>query len=125
MICSVRFALRFALAPAPAPAPAGEDKDWCYNNFINARAMKSAQSVRVQLQRIMERSGLRLLSTPFTSADYYVNIRKALVEGLFMHVRPPCGCGGSPPASGSWPAGRGGRWFMVWRPDREQQRLRG
>ena len=29
--------------------------DWCYENFINNRTMKSAESVREQLLRIMER----------------------------------------------------------------------
>jgi pre-mRNA-splicing factor ATP-dependent RNA helicase DHX15/PRP43 len=34
----------------------------------------------------MSRSGLALVSTPFTSRDYYRNIKRALVAGFFMCV---------------------------------------
>ena len=34
----------------------------------------------------MQRQGLRLCSTDFSSKDYYINIRKCLVEGFFMQV---------------------------------------
>nr|CAX73039.1 Putative pre-mRNA-splicing factor ATP-dependent RNA helicase [Schistosoma japonicum] len=63
-----------------------EDPQWCYDNFINFRSLKSADNVRVQLSRIMDRFSLRRLSTDFTSRDYYINIRKALVSGFFMQV---------------------------------------
>ncbi|KAH8372598.1 hypothetical protein KR009_000586, partial [Drosophila setifemur] len=63
-----------------------EDPNWCYENFINFRSLKSADNVRQQLARIMERFNLRRTSTEFTSKDYYVNIRKALVQGFFMQV---------------------------------------
>lgn len=66
---------------------AAEDSNWCYDNFVNARAMKSADNVRGQLVRIMTRFGLRLCSTDFSSRDYYPNIRKALLAGYFMQVR--------------------------------------
>ncbi|XP_016958680.1 ATP-dependent RNA helicase DHX15 homolog isoform X1 [Drosophila biarmipes] len=63
-----------------------EDPNWCYENFINFRSLKSADNVRQQLARIMDRFNLRRTSTEFTSKDYYVNIRKALVQGFFMQV---------------------------------------
>ncbi|KAH8331351.1 hypothetical protein KR074_001600, partial [Drosophila pseudoananassae] len=63
-----------------------EDANWCYENFINFRSLKSADNVRQQLARIMDRFNLRRTSTEFTSKDYYVNIRKALVQGFFMQV---------------------------------------
>ncbi|XP_017079212.1 putative pre-mRNA-splicing factor ATP-dependent RNA helicase PRP1 isoform X1 [Drosophila eugracilis] len=63
-----------------------EDPNWCYENFINFRSLKSADNVRQQLSRIMDRFSLRRTSTEFTSKDYYVNIRKALVQGFFMQV---------------------------------------
>jgi pre-mRNA-splicing factor ATP-dependent RNA helicase DHX15/PRP43 len=59
---------------------------WCYDNFISARAMGSANSVRDQLARLMDRLGLQLCSTPFASSDYYTNIKKALCAGMFMQV---------------------------------------
>lgn len=63
-----------------------EDPQWCYDNFVNYRSLKSADNVRQQLSRIMDRFSLKRSSTEFTSKDYYINIRKALVNGFFMQV---------------------------------------
>lgn len=63
-----------------------ESASWCYDNFLNARAMKSADSIRSQLMRIMNRFGLELKSPDFNSKDYYSNIRKCLLAGFFMQV---------------------------------------
>lgn len=63
-----------------------EDPSWCYENFINYRAMKSADNVRQQLVRIMARFNLKLCSTDFSNRNYYINIRKALLAGYFMQV---------------------------------------
>jgi hypothetical protein len=35
---------------------------------------------------------LRRTSTEFTSKDYYLNIRKALLQGFFMQVSDWCCC---------------------------------
>ncbi|CAG0895443.1 unnamed protein product [Cyprideis torosa] len=63
-----------------------DDPQWCYENFLNYRSLKSADNVRQQLSRIMDRFKLPRTSTDFTSRDYYVNIRKCLVAGFFMQV---------------------------------------
>uniref|UniRef100_A0A7N2R3I7 RNA helicase n=1 Tax=Quercus lobata TaxID=97700 RepID=A0A7N2R3I7_QUELO len=63
-----------------------EDLLWCYENFVNQRVLKAADSVRQQLVRIMARFNLRLCSTNFNCRDYYINIRKAMVAGYFMQV---------------------------------------
>lgn len=63
-----------------------KDPHWCYNNFIDDRALKSADNVRTQLARILQKLGVKLVSTDFSSKDYYVNIRRALVEGFFMQT---------------------------------------
>lgn len=63
-----------------------EDPNWCYENFVNQRALKSADNVRQQLVRIMTRFNLKLCSTDFNSRDYYINIRKAMLAGYFMQV---------------------------------------
>ncbi|XP_071947736.1 putative pre-mRNA-splicing factor ATP-dependent RNA helicase PRP1 [Antedon mediterranea] len=63
-----------------------EDPQWCYDNFIQYRSMKSSDNVRQQLARIMDRFALKRTSTDFNSKDYYMNIRKALVSGFFMQV---------------------------------------
>ena len=64
----------------------GKNDRWCYDNYINHRSMSSAANVREQLQRIMTRFNLKLLSNSFESADYYINIRKCLLCGFFMHI---------------------------------------
>ncbi|XP_033106821.1 putative pre-mRNA-splicing factor ATP-dependent RNA helicase PRP1 [Anneissia japonica] len=63
-----------------------DDPQWCYDNFIQYRSMKSADNVRQQLARIMDRFAVKRTSTDFNSKDYYMNIRKALVSGFFMQV---------------------------------------
>jgi len=63
-----------------------EDPQWCYDNFLNYRSLKAADNVRQQLAKIMKRLNLDLVSTEFTSKEYYVNIRKCLVSGFFMKV---------------------------------------
>ncbi|KAI0225509.1 DEAH-box ATP-dependent RNA helicase prp43 [Massospora cicadina] len=63
-----------------------EDPNWCYQNYLNHRALKSADNVRTQLKRIMDRLNLPCVSTPFESSDYYQNIRKAIASGFFMQA---------------------------------------
>ncbi|KAG2465613.1 DHX15 helicase, partial [Polypterus senegalus] len=63
-----------------------ESVQWCYDNFINYRSLMSADNVRQQLSRIMDRFNLPRRSTEFTSRDYYINIRRALVTGFFMQA---------------------------------------
>jgi pre-mRNA-splicing factor ATP-dependent RNA helicase DHX15/PRP43 len=63
-----------------------QDPNWCYENFINSRSLKAALNVRQQLERIMDRNKIVLVSTEFTSKDYYTNIRKAVLSGYFMKV---------------------------------------
>ena len=64
----------------------GDDKGWCWDNFLNVRSLVSADSVITQLKRIMQRLELPLVSADFSSKDYYTNIRKCLLEGAFMQV---------------------------------------
>ena len=46
----------------------------------------SADTMRQQLSRIMDRFALPRRSCDFTSKEYYVNIRKALIAGFFMQT---------------------------------------
>jgi pre-mRNA-splicing factor ATP-dependent RNA helicase DHX15/PRP43 len=64
----------------------GEDQKWCFNNYVNFRAMKSADNVRSQLVRICARYSISLISTGFTDKLYYLNIRKSILSGYFMQV---------------------------------------
>ncbi|KAF2804888.1 P-loop containing nucleoside triphosphate hydrolase protein [Mytilinidion resinicola] len=63
-----------------------EPKQWCYDHFLNYRALTQADNVRTQLKRIMEKNEIELMSTPFEDKRYYENIRRALVAGFFMQV---------------------------------------
>ncbi|KAK3821204.1 MAG: P-loop containing nucleoside triphosphate hydrolase protein [Benniella sp.] len=68
---------------------AGDDQKWCYDNFLNYRTLKSADNVRTQLKRYMERCDLELVSLPFDEkprGSYYTGIRKALTCGYFMQA---------------------------------------
>ena len=49
---------------------AGENKEWCWDNFVNFRSMQSAESVREQLARIM-----RKLSLPLVRFTHYCILR--------------------------------------------------
>mmetsp|Transcript_18653 Transcript_18653/g.39204 ORF Transcript_18653/g.39204 Transcript_18653/m.39204 type:complete len:698 (-) Transcript_18653:307-2400(-) len=60
--------------------------NWCFENFLNHRALRSAESVRDQLARLMMKKDLALVSTEWGSPDYYTNIRKCLLAGFFMQV---------------------------------------
>ena len=62
----------------------GMDPDWCWNNFINYRALKQANDIKNQLERILKQQGCSTKSNPPTDPLYYVNIRKCLVSGFFM-----------------------------------------
>jgi len=63
-----------------------DPSSFCYDNYINARSMKSAESVREQLKRSMERLNLQMITTDFHDKEYYPNIRRCLVSGFFMQV---------------------------------------
>jgi pre-mRNA-splicing factor ATP-dependent RNA helicase DHX15/PRP43 len=68
------------------PEAQADPKKWCHDHFLSLRALQSADNVRQQLLRIMEREELVLISTPFEDKKYYENIRRALVAGFFMQV---------------------------------------
>ncbi|OQE27247.1 hypothetical protein PENSTE_c004G00570 [Penicillium steckii] len=61
-------------------------KQWCHDHFLSLRSLQSADNVRMQLLRIMDREELEMVSTPFDDKKYYENIRRALCAGFFMQV---------------------------------------
>lgn len=61
-------------------------KKWCHEHFLSFRHLSSADNVRTQLKRIMEKHELELVSTKFEDKNYYNNIRRALLAGFFMQV---------------------------------------
>lgn len=69
-----------------SPEAQENTKQWCHDHFLSLRALQSADNVRMQLLRIMEREELEMISTPFEDKKYYENIRRALCAGFFMQV---------------------------------------
>jgi pre-mRNA-splicing factor ATP-dependent RNA helicase DHX15/PRP43 len=65
-----------------------ERKKWCYDNFINDRAILNAANVRNQLLGIMKKIGLPLITSDLKGdgSFAFTDIRKALTAGMFMHV---------------------------------------
>ncbi len=62
-------------------------KDWAWENFLDIRALKAADNVRAQLERIMGKQGVPLKSPELADArGYYSLIRRALCAGFFMTV---------------------------------------
>jgi len=55
---------------------------WCFENYIQARAMKRAQDVRKQLVSIMDRYQLDIVSC----GRNYKRVQKAIGSGFFMNV---------------------------------------
>ena len=82
----VPTSIREAAPGQPQWQQTGDERDNCYNNWLNYRSLKSAESVRDQLARICQRLGVDLVSTDFSDRFYYVNIRKAIVSGYFMRL---------------------------------------
>jgi len=70
------------------------DRNWARNNYLSACALAQAENVRQQLERIMERYKVALLSTT-DEGKRSINIRKALCCGFFMQVAHKVGERGS------------------------------
>lgn len=64
----------------------GGASQWCWDNYINYRALRTANNVRAQLERVMRKCGLELTSTDYQSFQFSSNIRRALLSGYFMQV---------------------------------------
>jgi len=66
-----------------------KDSKWTWSNYLSKRNLVQADNVRSQLQRIMERNKIPLvshLSDPKSEAQLHENIRRALLTGFFMQV---------------------------------------
>lgn len=56
--------------------------DWCYENFVQIRALTRARDIRDQLEALMERVEVELIS----NAGDHVAIRKSIASGFFYHM---------------------------------------
>lgn len=64
----------------------GGKDNWCHENFLNPRALRMGKDVRAQLERVMKRLKLAVISPKWGTNSYYTKIRQALVVGFFMQV---------------------------------------
>jgi pre-mRNA-splicing factor ATP-dependent RNA helicase DHX15/PRP43 len=60
--------------------------DYCWENFLNFRALKQANDVRKQLESMATKQGLEITYTSPKDPDYYDNIKKCLLSGFFMQT---------------------------------------
>jgi pre-mRNA-splicing factor ATP-dependent RNA helicase DHX15/PRP43 len=66
-----------------------KDDKWAWNNYLSKRNLVQADNVRQQLQRVMERNNIPILSDfsgPKSEAQLHENIRRASLTGFFMQV---------------------------------------
>jgi pre-mRNA-splicing factor ATP-dependent RNA helicase DHX15/PRP43 len=68
--------------------PPGDRKSWCWENFVNERAMQNASRIRQQLLGIMRKLDLPLISSDSKGdgSFAFTDIRRALTAGMFMQV---------------------------------------
>ena len=60
------------------------DQAWCWDSYLNFRALKQANDIREQLIRILASKHCNLESNPTSHPDYYKNIKMAVVSAYFM-----------------------------------------
>ena len=65
---------------------ADRDQHWCRGQFLNHKSLRSTDSVRAQLENMMNKFQLPLNSTEYSSRAYDINLRRALASAFFMHV---------------------------------------
>ena len=64
----------------------GDSNAWCFENYINYRSLKAADSIREQLRDIFERQGHKMENIKHGDPAYYKNIKRCILEGFFMQV---------------------------------------
>ena len=64
----------------------GMNSDWCWENYLNYRALKQSNDIRNQLVGMVQRLGLEISSTPTSDPNYDENIKKCLLSGFFMQA---------------------------------------
>jgi pre-mRNA-splicing factor ATP-dependent RNA helicase DHX15/PRP43 len=63
-----------------------KNADWCWNHYLNSRALSQANSIREQLIRLLVTQKCNLVSNPTSHPHYYRNIKKAILSGFFMQT---------------------------------------
>ncbi|KAJ4842063.1 Pre-mRNA-splicing factor ATP-dependent RNA helicase DEAH1 [Turnera subulata] len=57
-------------------------RQWCYENYIQVRSMKTARDIRDQLEGLLEKAGIELTSNP-NDVDA---IKKCITSGFFPNI---------------------------------------
>lgn len=65
---------------------AKEDPGWCWESYLNARALKQAVSVHRQLINTLTRLNLPVIDADRASPSYSTRIRRAILAGYFQQV---------------------------------------
>lgn len=60
-----------------------ESADWCWENYINYRAMKSASKIRAQLVSQLNGMGYKVELQPKRTKEYRNLIKKSILSGFF------------------------------------------
>ena len=63
-----------------------EDQNWCWDNFINFRSMKSASNIRTQLVNQMNQLGYKIELSASRPKEYLTRIKKSIISAFFMQV---------------------------------------
>lgn len=69
-----------------ATTESGSLRKWCRDNFVHWRAIKTAQSIRQQLESILWRQQVKLDTTDAIAAPLSQRVRQSLCFGLFCNV---------------------------------------
>jgi pre-mRNA-splicing factor ATP-dependent RNA helicase DHX15/PRP43 len=72
------------------------DHKWAWDNYVSARSLAEAATVRAQILRIMERLEIKLVTNSYKDQTRrHMDIRRALVCGYFTQVAQKGGEAGS------------------------------
>eukprot|EP00759_Apiculatamorpha_spiralis_P032209 PhF_6_TR33703/c0_g1_i1/m.49454/K12820/DHX15, PRP43; pre-mRNA-splicing factor ATP-dependent RNA helicase DHX15/PRP43 len=64
----------------------GKSQSWARDNFLNYRSLCSADNIRVQLEGIIQKLGIRSKSQPTGDDDYYNRVVISILTGNFTNV---------------------------------------
>ena len=85
----------------PTPLPQWRDTDfstqWCFENFIQHRSLKRARDIREQLEGLMERVEIEIISSggdtvPIRKVTYPVYCALCIVVCIYRHIAFPHMC---------------------------------
>ena len=64
----------------------GQSARWCYEHFLNDRALRHAMHIQQQLARMLHRLQVPLISPGVRAPDRWLRLRQCVLQGYFMQV---------------------------------------